>query len=162
MPWTTSLQGLARNPSGAVFALLVALSVVVALLVAVKKKRERPYFTPILTKREEAMFERLVDAFPNHAILAQISFGALLGARTRAVRNRFDRKRADFAICDKRTAKVLVLIELDDSSHRGREAQDAARDKMLTDAGYVVRRYPNIPHASELQRDMRKVLAGRR
>ena len=135
------------------------LAFVVFILGGMRKRAlERPFFKPILTKREEAMYERLVKAFPNHSILAQISFGALLGARTRGVRNRFDRKIADFAICEKYTAKVLVLIELDDSSHKGKEAQDAARDKMLTRVGYVVRRYPNIPTISKLQADMRTLL----
>ncbi|MBR5950369.1 MAG: DUF2726 domain-containing protein [Actinomycetaceae bacterium] len=116
------------------------------------------FFKPILTKREEAMYERLVKAFPNHSILAQISFGALLDSHSLGERNRFDRKIADFAICEKYTARVLVLIELDDASHKGKEVQDAARDKMLKRAGYVVRRYPNVPRIATLQSDMKKLL----
>ena len=100
-----------------------------------------------------------VEALPEYAILAQISFGALLNAKTRAARNRFDRKIADFAICNKKTAEVLALIELDDSSHRGKEAQDAARDDMLNRAGYTVLRYARVPSAAEVRADMKKVLA---
>lgn len=160
----TTLRGAYQQLGTPALAMLAAF--ILAFLVFVwgssmrKRALERPFFKPILTKREEAMFERLVKAFPNHSILAQISFGALLGARTRGARNRFDRKIADFAICDKYTAKVRVLIELDDASHRGKEKQDAARDRMLTRAGYVVRRYPNIPNISALQTDMRSLLRG--
>lgn len=160
MSWFTNISTQPYFAGGATLAILLALVFSFVLLGRTAKKRyERPYFKPILTKREQVMYERLVNAFPNHSILAQISFGALLGARSRGGRNRFDRKIADFAICDKRTARVLVLIELDDSSHRGKEKQDAARDKMLTGAGYIVRRYPNIPRISQLQSDMKKILA---
>ena len=120
---------------------------------------EKPVFKPLLTAREQGMFALLIDALPEYAILAQISFGALLQAKTRAGRNRFDRKIADFAICNKKTAEVLALIELDDSSHRGKEAQDAARDDMLTGAGYTVLRYDKVPTAAEVRNDMKIVLA---
>ena len=121
--------------------------------------QERPVFKPLLTAREQGMFALLVEALPEYAVLAQISFGALLCAKTRAGRNRFDRKIADFAICNKKTAEVLALIELDDSSHRGKEAQDAARDDMLTGAGYTVLRYDRVPTAAEVRSDMKIVLA---
>ena len=142
-------------------ALAAVVFIILAQLFGRRKKAplEQPVFKPLLTAREQGMFALLVDALPEYAILAQISFGALLRAKTRAARNRFDRKIADFAICDKKTAEVLALIELDDSSHRGKEEQDAARDDMLTRAGYTVLRYERVPTAAEVRADMKQVLA---
>ncbi len=145
-------------------ALLTVAAFLLVLLLSKKKQTpppplEKPVFKPLLTRREQGMFAVLVEALPEYAILAQISFGALLNAKTRAARNRFDRKIADFAICNKKTAEVLALIELDDSSHRGKEAQDAARDDMLNRAGYTVLRYARVPSAAEVRADMKKVLA---
>lgn len=82
----------------------------------------------------------------------QVSFGALLTARSKGARNRFDRKIADFVVCDK-AMQVQVVIELDDSSHRGKEVRDAARDKLLQEAGYRVIRYPRIPDVEKVRSD---------
>lgn len=85
------------------------------------------------------MYPRLLKALPDIVILAQVCFSALLTARKTGTRNRFDRKIADFVVCDK-ALQVLAVIELDDSSHRGKEGKDAARDKLLQDAGHRVTR----------------------
>lgn len=129
----------------------------VAVIAGLAKKQvsgsaERPKRRWPLTKNEAAMYHRLVQALPDKVIFAQVSFGALLTARGRATRNRFDRKIADFVVCDK-ALQVLAIIELDDSSHRGREGNDAARDKLLQDAGYRVLRYPRIPNGERVQAD---------
>lgn len=91
-------------------------------------------------------------AGPDKLVFAQMSFGALLTARGRATRNRFDRKIADFVVCEN-ALKVLAVIELDDNSHRWKEGRDAARDKLLKDAGYRVIRYPRIPNVEKVQAD---------
>lgn len=113
---------------------------------------EKPRRRWPLTKNEAAMYHRLVQSLPDHVVFAQVSFGALLTARSRATRNRFDRKVADFVVCDK-ALQVLAIIELDDKSHRGREFKDAARDKLLQDAGYRVIRYPRIPNIEKVRAD---------
>ena len=46
------------------------------------------------------------------------------------------------------------MIELDDSSHKGKEAADKQRDEMLTSAGYKVLRYPQIPDRDKLAFDL--------
>lgn len=74
---------------------------------------------------------------------AQVSLGALPSSRSRASRNTFDRKIADFVVCDK-AFQVLATVELDDS-HWGSKARDTARDLLLTAAGYRVLRYNRIP-----------------
>lgn len=67
-------------------------------------------------------------------------------------RNRYDRRIADFVLCDpSMQVQVQVIIELDDASHKGREVQDASRESLLTTAGYRVLRFSNVPNLDELK-----------
>jgi len=135
---------------------LAALAVLALIAVAaVFGKKPQKSKSPIskkdlLTKNEQPMYFRLVEAMPEHIVLAQVAFSALLKTSTSAMRNRFDRKVADFVICDK-TFKVIACIELDDSSHKGRERQDGERDRMLIEAGYRVIRYKKVPNVDEVR-----------
>ena len=95
------------------------------------------------------MYNRLRTAWPNGHVLAQVAMSALLRTRKQADRNRFDRKVCDFVLVDK-SFVVKVIIELDDSSHRGRENADRTRDTMLKRAGYETLRFVNVPDANEL------------
>lgn len=110
---------------------------------------------PPLTRREQEMFGKLAQAFPypQFAVLSQVAFSALLTARAHSTRNGFNRKVADFVVCDAEF-EVIAVIELDDSSHKGREAEDAARDAWLTGAGYQVLRYVHIPAVTTLRMDV--------
>lgn len=103
-----------------------------------------------VSKHEQPMYFRLRDTFPEHVVLAQVAFSALLTARHRRTRNTFDRKVADFVLCTK-AFEVLAVIELDDLSHRDRMEQDAARDLLLTNAGYSVLRFKQVPDPDELR-----------
>jgi len=116
------------------------------------KSIEPPRRRQLLTEREQAMHNRLTQALPDLVVLAQVSFSALLTARAYATRNTFDRKTADFVVCDK-AFEVLAVIELDDASHKAKAAKDDARDAMLTEAGYRVLRYPNIPDIERVRSD---------
>jgi len=113
--------------------------------------RKRP-----LTNREQSMYFRLQEVLDGRIVLAQVAFSALLKTSLQKDRNRFDRKVADFVICDK-TFEVLAIIELDDASHNGRAAQDLKRETLLTDAGYRVIRYRNVPDVATLQKDFNNV-----
>ncbi len=64
-------------------------------------------------------------------------------------------------MCD-RAFQVLAVVELDDSSHKGRADRDAKRDAMLTEAGYRVLRYARIPDIDRVHLDFEVPLAGRR
>lgn len=105
-----------------------------------------------LTDYEEKMFFRLRETFPQHIVLAQVAFSALLDTRQRSTRATFSQKVTDFVLCD-RGLNVVAVIELDDSSHRNREEQDAKREELLTAAGYRVIRYGRIPEAAKLLED---------
>jgi len=108
-----------------------------------------------LSKNEQAMFWRLTAAMPQpeFVVLAEVSFGALLQAKQGASHFSFTQKRADFLVLDK-SFTVIAIIELDDASHRGKEAKDQARDVMLTAAGYRVLRYKVIPDTDRIRADL--------
>ncbi|SDE95664.1 Protein of unknown function [Variovorax sp. CF079] len=115
-------------------------------------REEAPRAMWPLTRNEQSMYFRLQGALPDLIVLSQVSFGALLSARSTAVRNTFDRKRADFVICEK-SFKVVAIVELDDSSHDGKRARDDKRDAQLKNAGYRVLRYRGIPDIDRVQSD---------
>ncbi|RYY79410.1 MAG: DUF2726 domain-containing protein [Moraxellaceae bacterium] len=134
--------------------------VAIALLgiIAGKSKKPRHQHTPIhakaiLTKREQQFFQVLQNVLPRAYIFPQVSFSAILNTKGFYTRSQFNRKIADFVLCDHQL-KIVAIIELDDSSHKGREQQDAARDAMLNEAGYPVFRYAQIPNAGQLQKDL--------
>jgi very-short-patch-repair endonuclease len=134
---------------------IVAVFVVVFLLLVVataKKTRAGTVQTKakaVLSRNEQAMYWRLRETFPDQVVLAQVAFSALITSR-REHRNRYDRKVADFVVCDKSLA-VLAVIELDDSSHAGRATQDGARSALLESAGYRVLRFPRVPDVEALR-----------
>ncbi|WP_213956357.1 DUF2726 domain-containing protein [Variovorax sp. dw_954] len=130
----------------------VVLVVIARLLPRGGGSKEVPRATWPLTRNEQAMFFRLQGALPDLIVLSQVSFGALLTAKSMPVRNTFDRKRADFVICEK-SFKVVAIVELDDSSHDGKKARDEKRDALLTTAGYRVLRYRGIPNIDRVQAD---------
>ena len=141
-----------------IIAVIVVIAVFAFIGAANKGKPEKgKNQTPIKAKRvltmnEQPTFKRLSEALPENIILAQVSFGALLSTSGQATRNRFNRKIADFVVLDK-SFNVVAIVELDDSSHKGREKQDADRDAMLNEAGYRVIRYPRTPDLDKVKAD---------
>lgn len=136
---------------------------IVALFLGGKNKKPKQQHTPIsakpiLTKRELQFFAVLEQALPRAYIFPQVSFSAILTTKGFYTRSQFNRKIADFVVCDERM-NIVAVIELDDSSHKGREHQDAVRDAMLNEAGYPVLRYAQIPQAPQVIKDMRQWLA---
>jgi very-short-patch-repair endonuclease len=117
-----------------------------------RRSAGRPMRRKPLTHREQAMYNLLTQCMPDHFVLAQVALSALLTSHDRATRNVFSRKVADFVVCS-RAFEVLAVIELDDKSHRSRDALDAKRDAILTRAGYRVLRYPEVPDVMDLLRD---------
>lgn len=129
-----------------------------------KSKKPKQQHTPIhakaiLTRREQQFFEVLQQALPQVYIFPQVSFSAILTTKGFYTRSQFNRKIADFVLCDSQL-NIVAIIELDDSSHKGREQQDAARDAMLNEAGYPVLRYAQIPPSHQITKDMRQWLKG--
>lgn len=142
---------------------LLIVVVIFAVIVAVLKAKardggngkaplERPKRKALMTENETAMFNRLKQSLPQFHVFTQVSFGALITAKSRATRNLFDRKIADFVVCDQ-ALQVVATVELDDSSHRNKADSDGKRDELLTAAGYRVLRYKNIPDIDKVKAD---------
>jgi Protein of unknown function (DUF2726) len=104
----------------------------------------------LLSRNEQPMYFRLVEAFPDLVVLAQVSFSGLMTGKTQSDRNKFNRKIADFVICTK-AFEIVAIVELDDSSHQGREKQDSERDAMLESVGYRVVRFKKTPNVADLK-----------
>jgi very-short-patch-repair endonuclease len=146
-----------------VFLLAIGLLVFVAL--ARKKAAQsssgfvdKPKARPPLTAREQAMYNRLVQTLPDLVVLPQVSFGALLTARTRAARSSFSRKIADFVVCD-RSFKVVAVVALGDKNSKGKSQRDLDRDALLVEAGYRVLRYPRVPDVHRVEADFDPTMA---
>jgi len=146
------------------FTFLIIIAALV-LLYVMRAKRQTAKFRaplrlhrkPVMTAREQQMYHLLQTALPECTVLAQVAFSALVTAQGRTNRNRFDRKVADFVLCSQQL-NVIAIIELDDSSHAGRERQDEERDAMLRLAGYVTLRYANFPTQQALRADVEQLL----
>ena len=66
--------------------------------------------------------------------------------RNQAARNRISLKHVDFLLCDSRSMRPRVGIELDDSSHarEDRQARDAFVEQVFEAAGVVLLRFPAL------------------
>ena len=86
----------------------------------------------VLTPVEQQLYHRLIRAFPDHVVLAQVAFSQLVGVKKgenfTAIWNRYNRLTADFVLCTKDFRTVAVL-ELDDRSHDNPARMDADRRK---------------------------------
>ncbi|MFU8925348.1 DUF2726 domain-containing protein [Acinetobacter puyangensis] len=115
--------------------------------------KRRIHHRKVLTLNEQPMFHRLKEALPEYSVLPQVSFNSLVWSRSKYIRNRFNRKVCDFAICDE-AFKPIFVIELDDASHNGREQEDADRDCILNEAKIRVIRYKQTPEIEVIRRDV--------
>lgn len=77
--------------------------------------RQQFYQKPLITAFEQKMFVRLNEALPEHHILAQVAFSALITSDNFKIRQQFNRKVTDFVVLN-RDMKVIAIIELDDRS----------------------------------------------
>ena len=128
------------------FGALLLLAVAAVFLRGGKPWLSRIGRKPLMTENEKAFFRTLQRALPGHHVFPQVSFGAFLtvdGNLTQqkrwAVRSRFDRKMADFVVCDRETCDIVALVELDDRTHSA--ARDRKRDELTKAAGYQTIRF---------------------
>jgi hypothetical protein len=108
----------------------------------------------LLTANETKFFHRLQRALPSYQVFPQVAFGALLTDDGKlshsgrwAVRGKFDRKIADFVICERGSLTIVALVELDDSTHVA--SADRQRDAMTKAAGYQTLRFQSRQKPSE-------------
>ena len=112
---------------------------------------------PPLSRKDQAMYLRLAEAFPAPAymVLAGVSLGSLLDPKGGARLRRYAHKRAGFVLMD-RSFLVLAIIELDDSSTSVNTLSDASADALFKSAGYKVVRYRKLPEVARLRVELSK------
>lgn len=123
----------------------------------------------LLTNNEAEFFQRLTRALPDYWIFPQVSFNSLMETKGYLywkyyfyLRNNFNRKVADYVVCDKRTLAVITVVELDDRTHN--KEKDRKRDAVLRAAGYRILRYESRakPSIEEIAATFGRVSAGER
>jgi len=101
---------------------------------------------PLLSDPERVLYQRLVQALPDHIILAQVQLLQALqfkrGQRSQALLNRISQLSVDFLILNPDTS-IRAAIELDDRSHEraDRKQADARKTHALQSAGVPLIRW---------------------
>jgi hypothetical protein len=115
------------NPASLPLIALAVIVVVYSILTA-RLKRSGPFAKPwpleakrqLLSERERALYQGLVQALPNQVVLAQVQLLQVLnlkrGTRTQAIANRFEQLSLDFQIVNPDTSIVAIK---DIHPHRG-------------------------------------------
>jgi very-short-patch-repair endonuclease len=111
---------------------------------------------PLMTENEKSFYLRLQRALPGHVVFPQVSFAAFLthdstlSPKARlALRRKFNRKIADFVVCDRETLQIAALIELDDRTHVA--SADRQRDELTAAAGYKTIRFQSKQKPTEAE-----------
>lgn len=140
--------------------LLEAIIVIVFFAAVLLKARQEankpspqlPYATQarLLTTNEDRFRRVLSEVTGDRYFLAcQVRMADVLDARpySHAAFNRISSKHFDFVLCDPATTRPLMVIELDDSTHRRADAQarDAFKDAACRAAGLPILRVPVQP-----------------
>jgi len=151
---------------GLIVLLLVVVVAVLVFLAFLKAKGQGglgdeawPFYAKKpLSQPEQVLYFRLVQALPEHIILAQVQLSRLLGVKKgnnyQAWFNRINRMSADFVVCNK-DSSIVAVIELDDATHQkeDRQAADEKKDKALASANVRVIRWQAraIPDVANIQ-----------
>jgi hypothetical protein len=113
----------------------------------------------LLSDREQSFYQRLLNVYPHHKILAQVALSQLIEVdRNRpdreSIRARYKQLVADFVLC-RPDLSIVAVIELDDRSHESavRQGADARKNKALADAGIRLVRIPagDLPSENALR-----------
>jgi very-short-patch-repair endonuclease len=147
--------------------LLLAVVMIIAIVGLLKLKSQGnsngdeiwPFYAKKpLSQPEQILYFRLIEALPDHIVLAQVQLSRFLGVKKghnfQSWSNRINRMSADFVIC-KKDASIVAVIELDDSTHQklDRQIADNKKDKALEAAAIKVVRWQakSIPDLSEIK-----------
>jgi very-short-patch-repair endonuclease len=143
-----------KSPSSALVIALVLILVVFGIAAAKLQRRSGLFASPwpleakrqLLTERERALYQRLVQCLPGHIVLAQVQLLQILnfkrGRRTYAILNRISQLSLDFLILNPDTS-IVAAVELDDATHTrdNRRQADARKDHALKSAGVPLIRW---------------------
>ncbi|HWO99212.1 MAG TPA: DUF2726 domain-containing protein [Methylococcus sp.] len=122
-----------------ILLLIIALAAITALAIFQSKTRRQinkeswPFYAKkVFSQPKQVLYFRLLQALPEHIILAQVQLSQILGIKKgnnyQAWLNRINRLSADFVICNKDTS-VITVIELDDKSHQQDNRREADAKK---------------------------------
>jgi len=149
-----------------IILLLIIVVAVIAILAILKAKSQGggtdevwPFYAKKpLSQPEQILYFRLIQALPEHIVLAQVQLSRLLGVKKgnnyQAWFNRINRMSVDFVVCNK-DSSIVAVIELDDATHQkaDRKAADAKKDKAITSAEVRIVRWQakDIPDIATIQ-----------
>jgi len=111
----------------------------------------------LLTDRERALYQRLVQTLPGHIVLSQVQLLQVLnfqrGRRSQAILNRISQLSLDFLILNPDTS-IVAAVELDDATHEreNRRQADARKSHALQSAGVALIRWSakSLPDAAAI------------
>lgn len=97
----------------------------------------------LLSSAELSFYHVLKQAAANHQVITKVNLGDLFmpkhpdRSKWRMYRNKIDRKHVDFLLCDPKTMRPLLGIELDDKSHqrKDRKRRDRFVDQVFEVSG---------------------------
>lgn len=149
--------------AGKLFGITLAIAIPIAILSLNRKKTPARTAAhgytakPLLTPNEVHFYHLLQQATQHqYYIMAQVSMGALIdnegyGKQYWYIRTKYAMKMIDFVICDKKTLKPLLIVELDDKTHV--KEKDAMRDLLTRTIGLRTIRIESKkkPKADELR-----------
>jgi very-short-patch-repair endonuclease len=147
-----------------IFAVLMALSYLKAK--GANEEGVWPFYAKSpLSKPEQVLYFRILQAMPEHIVLAQVQLSCLLGVKKghnyRAWLNRINRMSADFVVCNK-DSSIVAVIELDDATHQRQDRiiADTKKDRALTAAGIRVIRWQanSMPDVAAIRATLRPVI----
>lgn len=145
--------------ASALLLLTAFVSRYVSARVSQKVVGQAPYYvTKPLSKMEQVLYFRLVEALPDFIILAQVPLTSFISIRKnehwQKQFNQISRKSVDYVICTK-SFSVVAAIELDDSTHEreDRKKSDAIKDIVFKQLGIeLLRVHPTqLPEVDALR-----------
>lgn len=151
----------------AILSVLAVPAILLVFVILIVRKAMRGRAGPakdFTVRRRQFLTPREVDAFrllspiaasANLHLCPQASMDSFLkfeGEGGFRERGRYKARRSDFVLMDQKGDAVLV-VEIDDASHRGREDKDAARDGVVLMAGISTLRVPGgrLPSPAEMR-----------
>jgi putative heme iron utilization protein len=151
-----------------IIAILVVFIMAIAVAILKKKTgnqpgKEYPYAPKaVMSKVEQTLYFRLVEALPERIILTQVQMSSFLKVTNRqagwAPLNKIREKSADFVICNK-DSSVRAVIELQDSTHEraDRQKSDTFKRGALMAAGIWLIEFhaKTLPSVEEIKKTMR-------
>ncbi|BCB97355.1 hypothetical protein JZK55_22770 [Dissulfurispira thermophila] len=151
-----------------ILILLVIIAVIATLLKLYKPSDASfPYAKKsyLLSKAEKSFYHVLQTCLNDtHIVFPKVRLGDVFYV-TNKEKQRFYMykilpKHVDFLICDKQSLRPLAAIELDDSSHRGKERDDDFKNNVFLSAGlplYRIKASYNY-NPVQIQETLREVL----